>query len=308
MPCSDLVPPVTVVVPTRDRPERLERCLASVRAALRTGDELIVVDSASVDRQAVLAVATRFSDTVLRQDRPGVGLARNAGWRAGRHGSVLFTDDDVVVDTRWADALAAAVEANPDTGFITGRIDAPPGEPIPSREVALKRDPEPQVFDRTTVGNLGHSASLAVRRDALDAVGGFDEAMGAGGHFRSAPEADLFDRILAAGWVGRYEPAALAFHEQWRDLAQIRQLDFGYGLGNGARLAKLVRADRLRARRVAWDAVWHWGLADAMTQWRRGDRPLAKAALYRLAGTASGFVRGLTTPVEQGHFRLAGPR
>ena len=306
MPSSELVPAVTVVVPTRDRPDRLERCLASVRSALQDSDELIVVDSASVDGEAVRAVAARFADAVLRQDRSGVGLARNAGWRAGRHDIVLFTDDDVVVTDQWVVALASAVEAHPDTGFVTGRIEAPPGLPFPRREVALKRDPQPQVFDRSSVGNLGHSASLAVRRVSLEAVGGFDEALGAGGHFRSAPEADLFDRILAAGWLGRYEPTALAYHEQWRDTAQIVELDFGYGVGNGARLAKLVRADRFRARRAAQDALWDWGVAAAVQEWRRNERPLAKAALYRLAGTVSGFVRGLATPVDHGHFRLAG--
>jgi GT2 family glycosyltransferase len=275
---------------------------------MRPDDELVVVDSASVDAAAVRGVATRFSDNVVRMDLPGVDRARNAGWRAARHDVLLFTDDDVVVDPGWADALAHTVAANPDTGFVTGRIDKPPGRDNPRREVALKKDPDPQVFDRTSVVNLGHGASMASRREVLERIGGFDEALGAGGHFRSAPEVDLFDRILAAGWLGRYEPAALAYHEQWRDMDAIVELDYGYGIGNGARLSKLFRSDRARARLVARQAFWDWGIAIAWQQWRQGARRLAKASAYRVLGTALGLTRGLCTPVRHGHLRPRGGR
>jgi glycosyltransferase involved in cell wall biosynthesis len=299
---------VSVVVPTRDRPEQLERCLKSVRAALRPGDELVVVDSASVDTDGVAAVAGRHADLVLRADAPGVDRARNLGWRATRHEVVLFTDDDVVVDPGWATAFADAVVAHPEAGFVTGRVDVPPGEPMPRREIALKRDPEPQVFDRRSVANLGHGASMATRREVLERVGGWDESLGAGGRFRSAPELDLFDRILAAGWQGRYEPASLAFHAQWRATDQVVRLDYGYGMGNGARIAKLLRTDRPRAIVVARDAFWGWGLASAIAEWRRGERPLAKAALYRVWGTMVGLCRGLGTRVVDGHYSMRNGR
>lgn len=273
---------------------------------MRAGDELIVVDSASEQQEAVALAAEQHADRVVRLERPGVDRARNAGWRSASHDVLLFTDDDVVVDEGWADALARAVAANPDAGFVTGRIEKPPGPSTTWRDVALKRDPEPAVFTRRSVVNLGHGASMAARRAALDAIGGFDEALGAGGHFRAAPEVDLFDRLLTAGWVGRYEPAALAFHEQWRDMEEIQLLDYGYGIGNGARLGKLVRSDPKRAMLAARVAIWDDGVVPAVTAYRQGARKLAKAALLRVLGTFVGFARGLTTPVVQGHFRPRG--
>lgn len=298
--------PVSVVVPTRDRPQQLARCLASVRLALRAGDELIAVDSASLDPEAVRTCADEYADRVVRVDRPGVDRARNAGWRTASYDIVLFTDDDVVVDEGWADALARAVMTHPDAGFVTGRIEKPAGPSATWRDVAVKRDPEPQVFTRRSVVNLGHGASMAAPRKALESVRGFDEALGAGGHFRAAPEVDLFDRLLAAGWAGRYEPAALAYHEQWRDIDQIMALDYRYGVGNGARLAKLARADFLRAL-LAWRvAVWDDGVRPAVDAYRKGARKLAKAALLRVVGTFVGFARGLVTPVVEGHYRLRG--
>ena len=57
----------------------------------------------------------------------------------------------------------------------------------------------------------------------------------------------LFDRCFALGLTGRYEPAAIAVHEQWRGPRRLLLLDARYGFGNGARIAKLLRTDRRRA-------------------------------------------------------------
>jgi GT2 family glycosyltransferase len=251
----------------------------------------------------VAAVAAAHGGELVRCERPGVDRARNAGWRRARHEIVLFTDDDVVVDAGWADGFVAALSDRPDAAFVTGRIETPPDQPAPARPVATKTELVAQAFDRASVGNLGHSASLAVRREALASVGGFDESLGAGGRFRSAPEADLFDRFLTAGWQAGYDPRPLAWHDQWRDGGDLARLDWRYGTGNGARLAKLVRTDRRRARFVARDAVWDWGLRQLRSYLRAGDRRAAALVVVRLTATAAGFVRALAVPVDGGHFR-----
>ena len=51
--------PVSVVVATRNRPERLRACLAAIAATLREGDELIVVDSASTTGETVAVAEVR---------------------------------------------------------------------------------------------------------------------------------------------------------------------------------------------------------------------------------------------------------
>jgi glycosyltransferase involved in cell wall biosynthesis len=298
---------VSVVVPTRDRPAQLAKCLASVRTSVRDADEVIVVDSASVAAADVAAQAASANARLVRCDRPGVDRARNAGWRAATYDVVLFTDDDVVVDEGWRDALAAAVVAHPDAGFVTGRILPPAGQ-APSRDVAIKRDEHPEAYDATSVGNLGHSASLGMRRTVLDQLGGFDEALGAGGRFRAAPEIDLFDRCFAAGLGGRYEPTAVAVHDQWRGPRRLILLEARYGFGNGARLAKLVRTDRARARLVRRDALLGWGLQELWREVRAGHGYPALGVAGRLIATIVGFWRARFVPVVDGHFRASGDR
>jgi GT2 family glycosyltransferase len=297
------VPPhVTVVVPTRDRPQQLETCLASLRTALQEADELVVADSASSDAAAVASVAAAAGATLVRCEVRGVGRARNAGWRAGSCPVVLFADDDVVVDPGWRDALAAAVTASDDIGFVTGRILPPAGEQ-PSRDVAIKRDEQPEVYDENSVGNLGHGASLAIRREVLELVGGWDESMGTGGRFGAAPEHDLFDRCFAAGLTGRYEPAALAWHAQWRGPRRLLLVDLRYGYGTGARIAKLWRLDRPRARLVAAD-YFRGGGRELLRELRARQGYPSLGTLLRLLAVPVGLLRGFAVPLVDGHYRI----
>ncbi|HVT65998.1 MAG TPA: glycosyltransferase [Mycobacteriales bacterium] len=295
---------VTVVVPTRDRPSQLAACLDSVRSALREGDELVVVDSASRDAAAVASVARAAGARLVRCELPGVNRARNAGWRAGSRPVVLFTDDDVVVEARWRDALFDALSSDPDLGFVTGRILSPVGEQ-PSRDVAIKRDETPERYDRSSVGNLGHGASLAVGRDVLERIGGWDESLGVGGRFGSSPEHDLFDRVFATGLGGGFEPSALAYHSQWRGPRRLLLLDARYGYGTGARLAKLLRIDRRRARLVAADYL-RGGLSELRRELRARQGYPAIGTVLRLLAIPFGFLRAVVVPLRDGHYRTRG--
>lgn len=293
----------TVVVPTRDRPSQLAACLESVGSSLAPGDELVVVDSASRDGAAVASVASKAGARLVRCELPGVDRARNAGWRAGTNPVVLFTDDDVVVEPGWRDALVAALLADGGLGFVTGRILPPAGEE-PSRDVAIKRDVDPQRYDARSVGNLGHGASLGVPRAVLEQLGGWDESLGVGGRFGSSPEHDLFDRCFAAGLTGRFEPAAVAYHAQWRGPRRLLLLDARYGYGTGARLAKLVRIDRRRARLVTAD-YFRSGLRELGREVRARHGYPALGTLLRLLAVPFGLLRAIVVPVRAGHYRTS---
>jgi glycosyltransferase involved in cell wall biosynthesis len=293
-----------VVVASRNRPAMIGRCLASLRADLSDGDELVLVDSCSSPEAAAEyeKVAREHGAVLVRADRKGVNIARNLGWRATHASLLLFTDDDVEVEPGWADAYAACFADHPRVGFATGWVGAREDDDS-AHGVATTEGAESRELTPTTRGSLGHGASMAVRRAAMEAIGGWDDAMGSGGRFRSAPELDVFDRVFAAGWVGRYETSARARHEQWRDDRQLVKLHGRYALGMGARLAKLLRTDRRRFLHVVRDSWWDWGVKDAAGSLRRGRWKWALLALWRMGGFAVGFLDAVLTPVVDGHFR-----
>jgi glycosyltransferase involved in cell wall biosynthesis len=295
-------PPLSVVVPTCDRPDLLDVALARLVEALAPDDELIVVESGSRDAQPVWAVAEKYHARLLVADRPGVSRARNLGWQEARHEQIAFIDDDIRVAPGWADAMARALSAHPGAAFVSGRIALPPGQGTLALTVMDR--PEPAAFDARSPGMLGHSANLGMHREILRLVGGFDEAMGPGGRWPAGEDPDLLDRcLLASGASGYYEPAALASHEHWRRARQYLRLQHRYGIGSGARLSKLLRSDRRRFRTVAVDDLWRWGVVTVVVELVKRDPIRAAGSLLRFTGMLRGLVTGIVVPVQAGHFR-----
>ncbi len=205
---------------------------------------VIVVDSASRSRD-VARVAADFGARYLREDTPGASRARNRGWREVTTEYVVFLDDDLLVRPGWADALAAAV-TRPDVAFVAGRVVLPGGACGPGG-FALIDHPEARTLDALSRGVLGGTANLLVSRQALAAVGGFDERLGPGRWLAAGEDLDLLDRLVEAGLTGRYEPAAVVECEQWREGSARAKLAWGYGKGMGARFAGMARRSPRRA-------------------------------------------------------------
>jgi glycosyltransferase involved in cell wall biosynthesis len=290
-------PPVTVVVPTRDRPDLLRACLAAVEPLLGPDDELLVDDSASVDPDAVAAVvATAPRAQLVREDVAGASRARNAGWRQARHDVVVFTDDDCIPAQGWLDAFVAALD---DDAFAWGQVTVPAGRAGVAEhgEEGLARAER-----GSDVGGLGPSSNLAVRRSALEVIGGFDEELGPGTPLRAAEDRDLQLRLLEAGLTGRYVPEAVVEHEPWRPRAALVKLHRDYGVGNGAVAAKLeLLGLPVRSRFANGLARSH--LRAALHAARHGHKAGVVYGVARAVGVLQGrrAARGLT--VRDGHLQ-----
>ena len=92
-----------------------------------------------------------------------------------------------------------------------------------------------------------HGANLAVRREVLAAVGGFDPLLGAGTPCMAGEDTDFIARIVWAGWTARYDPAPSVAHHHGRKPggAADRQRQ-GYDRGRGAYYAKWALDARAR--------------------------------------------------------------
>ncbi|HEX5763338.1 MAG TPA: glycosyltransferase family 2 protein [Solirubrobacterales bacterium] len=97
---------VSVVIPTKDRPGKLGRCLASLRGQ---GAEIVVVDDGFREAELVADVAREHGAKVVRMDGRGPAAARNAGVAAASGEVVCFIDDDCEAEVGWVEALAGTV-------------------------------------------------------------------------------------------------------------------------------------------------------------------------------------------------------
>lgn len=269
----------------------LSACLAALRAEIGDGDEIVVVDSASVAREEVAKVAAQSGARLVRCDQPGASLARNAGWRAARHELIAFVDDDVCVRKGWVDAMVAAFDDEP-VGFVTGRVVVPEHQRAAERPVAISSRTVRTSLHPGLDGDIGASANLAVRRGAICDIDGFDETLGPGTWAASAEDLDLFDRLFDANYAGLFEPAACAEHDQWRTKPQLLALDWRYGKGMGVRLGRMSRGDRPRARRLLKEALVTQGVRPVFNDLRHGYQFGALTVAIRTLATVVGVVVG----------------
>lgn len=293
-------PSLAIVICSRDRAAFLAGALAAIDAVRRADDEVVFVDSASTD-PAVRDVTASFPHfTAVRCDRPGLALARNVGVAASTAPVVAFTDDDCRPEAGWTDVLNEVFDAEPRLGFVTGRVEA---DRLVGPKISVGGGEDPLTFEYgADPSKLGHGANFAVRREALDAVGGFDEALGVGARFAGAEDHDAFWRILRAGWVGRYEPRALVVHHQWRTRRQYLKSQYGYGLGNGAFAVKAMRLERETGVRMLKEGLWQRGALAVARDIRRGYETSAAANAARLAGSVVGALQARRLPVNGSRF------
>lgn len=251
------LPPISVVLCTRERPTQLAEALASVAALDYPDFEVVVVDNAPRTEATADVVAELGDDRIRRvvEPVPGLSVARNTGLRAARHDIVAFTDDDVVADRGWLRGLAHGFARGPQVSCVSGLV--PSGElrtaaqayfdqrvswacSLQPRVYSMAEPPDDQPLFPFQVGRFGTGANFAVRRQRALALGGFDPALGAGTAAQGGEDLDMFFRVLAAGDALATEPSAIVWHRHRSDNEALLSQARGYGRGLGAWLTKVV--------------------------------------------------------------------
>jgi len=194
-------PLLAVVVIGRNEGPGLERCLQSILDMDKVmGEvELIYVDSGSTDGSALLASQMGARVVGLASNRPTAALGRNAGWRLSSAEYILFLDGDTILDPGFVAVALGDFQEN--TATVWGN----------RREI----HPEASVYNRvldldwiSPAGIVDYCGGDALtRREALDAVGGYDENLIAG------EEPEMCRRMRVLGWEIRHVDRPMTGHD-----------------------------------------------------------------------------------------------
>lgn len=287
------LPPITVVVCTRDRPDDLQGCLAALRALDYPECEVVVVDNASSSND-VRAIVERSSYRYEREDRPGLDWARCHGARVARHDIIAYTDDDVRVDPSWLRGVAQSFD-RPAVLAMTGLVLplelATPAQQLYERYgTGMSRGLKPRNFVPQQMSwrqlietqAIGVGANMAFRRHAFAVAGEFDTALDVGTPSGGGGDLDMFRRILRAGGEMRYEPAAIVRHRHRRELPELAAQLRANGRSYGVYLLKAARLHGTeRAAAIAYAfLVWLPWLASRLLRGLVGAHPLPPALLW----------------------------
>lgn len=214
--------PLVVVIPTRARPDLLERTLASLAHARRpdTYRETRVVENGPRDPR-VPEVTARWKESLRVQlfsyPDGNKSAALNAVLTDLAGAFVVFLDDDVRVDGAVLEAYARAErEAGPHV-FFGGPTSVDYEVEPPSW---LRSYLPPSAVGWDWKGDAAHvdapeflGFNWAARVDDLQVVGGFDAAFGPGARTgATGQERDMQCRLLEAGWHGQFVPEARVWH------------------------------------------------------------------------------------------------
>jgi len=241
---------LSICILTHDQPDLLPRCVASCLAEVqreRIASEIIIIDNASTDGSPQKAASLSPLVRVIRnEENLGFSKANNIGIRASGGKYVLILNDDTEFRPGALGLLIATLDANPRLGGVGPKFLNPDGSfqrgNAPKRfprlrgivsellnldfvfeKFPLTRDMVTNRRDENRGGEAEQidCACLLARREALEAVGLFDEEF-----YFLFEDTDLCYRLEQAGWKLWYVPEARITH---------------YG---GASFKKVMRSER----------------------------------------------------------------
>jgi GT2 family glycosyltransferase len=244
---------LSVIIPTRDRPDDLQRCLnALAHQAARPG-EIVVVDN-NPAAHATRKIAERFADVkYVPEAKPGLDRARNAGIVAASGALIAFCDDDVVLHPTWCARMAAAFadqEVQAVTGLVLPLELKTAAQRLFEFEWGFGRGYASIDFWHAKPGSpdaalqpwlVGAGASMAFRRAVFDRLGGFDTRLDAGAAGCSG-DSEMWYRILMDGGLCRYTPDVVSFHRHRETLPGLKRQIRAYMRGHV--MALLVQQQR----------------------------------------------------------------
>lgn len=281
---GDRKPKLSLVVPTLGRSQQIVRLLDSLERQTHQDFEVVIVDQNEDDMLEGLSWHER-GFPLRRLHTPGergASRARNRGWKVARGDYLAFPDDDCwypagFVETALGEMALRGLDA------LTGRPVDAAGRTINGRFQA-----QAGWITRRNVWTTQIEWLAVFRRDLVERLGGYDEAIGVGAStpWQSAEAQDLMLRALKAGARCWYDPDLHGHHDElpWDgSTAAIRQKARGYARGAGF---------VLRKHRLGWAASAYWiGRPVAGTLIAAASGRPALARLH--AGTAIGRLEGV---------------
>ncbi|MFB3738658.1 MAG: glycosyltransferase [Candidatus Velamenicoccus archaeovorus] len=160
---------VSLIATVKDAGDRIGVFLESVAAQSRAPDELVVVDGGSTD--GTLDVLRRAEGVTLIEE-PGANIARgrNVAIAAAAHDAIAVSDADCELEPRWLERLAAALEDGADVAM---GFTEPIAEGFLPRVMTCLNLPDAAEVNPSTF--LPSARSVAFRRSAIEAAGGYPE-------------------------------------------------------------------------------------------------------------------------------------
>jgi GT2 family glycosyltransferase len=254
-------PAMTVAVCTYNGSLTLRECLEGVSALRYPDYEVIVVSDGSTDDSA--QIARSFDGVrVIETAQRGLSAARNTAMEAASAEIVAYIDDDAIPDPDWLTHLAVAFESDAYAA-VGGPNVPPPGSGRVAQCVANAPGGPTHVLIGDRDAEHIPGCNMAIRKRALQELGGFDPRFRAAGD-----DVDACWRLLDAGGQIGFSPGAVVCHHRRRTVRGYLRQQRAYGKAE-AMLERKHPEKYSAAGHVAWDGrLYGNGSAQHRGGWR----------------------------------------
>ncbi|MEO8289228.1 MAG: glycosyltransferase [Chloroflexota bacterium] len=238
--------------------------------------EIVIVDGGSTD--GTPDVARGYSDRLPVRviEMPGANISegRNAAIEAAQNSIIAVTDAGVRLDPRWLDALVTPLlDAVADIDVVSGFFVADPQTPF---ERAMGATVLPTLRDIDPATFLPSSRSIAFRKDAWDAIGGYPEWL-------DYCEDLVFDiRLKELDKRFLFAPQAVVHFRPRSNLLAFYLQYYRYARGDG-------KADLWRKRHAIRYLTYIGGPAIVLFSWRARKSPFGKVGLLLAASAGAAY-------------------
>lgn len=219
---------VSVVVLTKNSASTVQKSIESVFQQTRQPDEVVVVDGDSGD--GTLEVVKKYPVKLVTEPCLGFGHARNEGVKNASGDIVFFLDSDCYAEPNWIENALSHFDSNPETVGVTGQTRLWNNESGVARFLAYVGGRMNMPIERRFV-KIAPTMNLALRRKAIDEVGGFDETL------IRCEDTDLTYKVSQNHPI-LYEPKAVIWFKGSPNLRVASRKCFRHFVGVGQLFAK----------------------------------------------------------------------
>jgi glycosyltransferase involved in cell wall biosynthesis len=290
---------ISALVCTYGRGRLVVDTVSSILANTHPNFELVVVDQSKDDR-TLEALESFCSDprlTYLRSTTIGKGDALNVGLTATKGSTIAITDDDCTVPPNWLETFGSIFAMHPKVAVAFCCVEAGEHDRAAGFVPDFVRSGERMLttmHDTRHVRGLG--AGIAVRRDMIKEIGGFDPMLGPGSRFHDCDDRDIAIRALLARYHV-YETSKIAVkHFGFRSWQQGQQLARRNFLGIGAAYSKFLKCGRIQLMYIPAREFIRYALWPPIRDVLHLRQP---RGIVRITAFAEGFLDGLRTPVDR---------
>ena len=160
---------ISLITTVKDAGEEIGPFLASLAAQTHPPDEVVVVDGGSTDG-TLERLREASGITLLEEPGANISRGRNVAIAAATHEVIAVTDADCVLEATWLEHLVGALEAGAD---VAAGFYQPVSDTFLQACIAAINLPDVEEIDADRF--MPSSRSVAFRREALEAVGGYPE-------------------------------------------------------------------------------------------------------------------------------------